>query len=65
MILVIYTFKCDLCGKEKSEQYANNILAQNPILKLPSGWHQSSEGHICDNHIITITDKPTEEEISE
>jgi len=63
MYKVTHTFICKICNAEISQSYQSEKIS-NPIASLPSGWSQLSDGYVCDNHIITITDK-LEESISE
>jgi hypothetical protein len=54
-----HTFICKVCGIEHNTTYQSEII-QNPIAKIPIGWCEFWDGFVCDNHIITITDKELE-----
>jgi hypothetical protein len=57
-----YTFTCKLCGKEGYVNLNEDTLKIPVVNKLPDNWCQFFDGYVCDNHMITITDKEIIEE---
>jgi len=56
MYKVTHTFTCKVCNKEFQQTYQSATI-QNPVATIPAGWSQLPDGYICNDHIITITDK--------
>ena len=62
MCQVIHRFECKECGAVNDVIRQSNTIF-DPLMTLPYGWSWLQDGYVCDNHIITITDK--EENIEE
>lgn len=61
MLTVIETWTCAKCGRVEMRRgtYREQRM-QVCDFPLPYGWQWVSEGYaICDQHVLTISDKPT------
>jgi hypothetical protein len=59
MCQVIHRFICKECGR-KEDVIKQSDTIFDPIMTLPPNWSWMKNGYVCNNHIITITDKPEE-----
>ena len=55
MYKVTYEFKCMICGATCPVSYETEET-QIPIPKIPVGWGKLSDGYVCDQHVIIISD---------
>jgi hypothetical protein len=59
-LTVRYTFRCDFCGAEESEEW--RCAAFNPVLfpSMPKGWQEVRGNPVCPNHEVSvvITSRP-------
>ena len=63
MYKLTHTFICDVCNKQQSVSYEMSKY-QPQTVNFPTGWSELPQGYICDDVIITITDKE-EQKVSE
>jgi hypothetical protein len=55
MFSITYRYKCDICDKTTlmTFEYQNDRITL-PIPKIPSGWYESPNGYICEEHNVVI-----------